>query len=150
MSNIDLKKINSLRRPIVFTNGVFDILHIGHVKNLVAAKKLGKSLVVGINSDASVKKLAKGPDRPFNTSEARKGVIRALKPVDYTFVFTEDNPLISLEIIQPEIYVKGGDYSVKDLPEAKLVSKWGGKCVILDFLENYSTTNLVNKIRNHE
>ena len=150
MSNLDLKKIHSLKRPIVFTNGVFDILHIGHVKNLIAAKKLGNSLVVGINSDDSVKKLAKGPDRPFNTSDAREGVVNALKPVDYTFIFAEETPLIALQIIQPDIYVKGGDYSVNDLPEAKLVSKWGGTCVITDYLENYSTTNLVNRIRHLE
>lgn len=142
-STIDLKK------PIVFTNGVFDVLHRGHVNCLEAARALGGSLIVGLNSDVSAKRLGKGPDRPLNNQDDRAHVIAALASVDAVIVFDDDTPYQLIEDIHPDIIVKGADYDMNQLPETKLVESWGGKAMALQFLDGYSTTALVEKIRNN-
>lgn len=137
----------ALPHPVVFTNGVFDILHRGHVTYLAQARALGASLVVAINSDASVRLLGKGADRPINTEADRAAVLAALEAVDLVVVFPEKVPLKPLELARPEIYVKGGDYEPEDLPEAKLAATWGGKCITITFEHQRSTTALLKKVR---
>ena len=138
----------ALPHPVVFTNGVFDILHRGHVTYLAQARALGASLVVAINSDASVRLLGKGDDRPINPEADRAAVLAALEAVDLVVVFPEKVPLKPLELARPEIYVKGGDYEPEDLPEAKLAATWGGKCITITFEHQRSTTALLKKVRN--
>ena len=138
----EFKKIN---KKIVFTNGVFDILHIGHLSYLEEAKKLGDILVVGVNSDASVK-INKGDKRPINTEKNRAGMLLGLKSVDYTVIFDEKTPEKILDILKPNIHVKGGDYKKEELPETKIVEKNGGEVKILSFVDNFSTTDIINKI----
>jgi D-glycero-beta-D-manno-heptose 1-phosphate adenylyltransferase len=138
---------NSLKKPIVFTNGVFDVLHRGHVSYLEAARALGGSLIVALNTDASARRLGKGPDRPLNTQDDRAHVIAALQSVDCVMLFDEDTPYELIDKIRPDIIVKGGDYDMNALPEAKLVQSWGGKAIALEFVDGYSTTALVKKIR---
>ncbi len=138
----------TLKRPIVFTNGVFDVLHVGHVTYLAAAKALGASLVVALNTDASAKRLGKGPDRPLNKQADRAGVIAALKSVDWVTFFDEDTPLQIIDRLRPDIIVKGGDYDMDALAEGKLVKSYGGQAVALMFVDGYSTTRLVEKIKN--
>lgn len=133
-------------KKIVFTNGCFDILHVGHTSYLTEAKKYGDILIVGVNSDESVKKL-KGKDRPINSQEDRCYVLNSLKSVDYTVIFEEQTPEKLLEILKPDIHVKGGDYKKEDLPETKLIESYGGKVVILNFVEGKSTTNIINKMK---
>ena len=132
---------------MIFTNGVFDVLHRGHVSYLQAARALGGSLVVALNSDASARRLGKGPDRPLNTAQDRAFVIAALGCVDAVMIFEEDAPYQLIEQLRPDIIVKGGDYDMSLLPETKLVQSWGGKALALPFEEGYSTTELVRKIR---
>ena len=136
-----------LNKPVIFTNGVFDVLHRGHVSYLQAARALGGSLVVALNSDASARRLGKGPDRPLNTAQDRAFVIAALGCVDAVMIFEEDTPYQLIEQLRPDIIVKGGDYDMSLLPETKLVQSWGGKALALPFEEGYSTTELVRKIR---
>jgi D-glycero-beta-D-manno-heptose 1-phosphate adenylyltransferase len=136
-----------LKKPVVFTNGVFDVLHRGHVSYLEAARALGGSLIVGLNTDASAKRLGKGPDRPLNKQDDRAHVIAALASVDAVMFFDEDTPYQLIEKIRPDIIVKGGDYDMSQLPEAKLVQSWGGQAMALQFVDGYSTTALVKKIR---
>jgi rfaE bifunctional protein nucleotidyltransferase chain/domain len=131
---------------MVFTNGVFDILHRGHVSYLVAARALGAGLVVGLNSDASARGLGKGPDRPLNRELDRACVLGALEAVDAVILFDEPTPLALLAVLRPEVYVKGGDYEVERLPETPLVRSWGGRALTLPFVEGYSTTALVQRI----
>lgn len=137
----------ALPHPVVFTNGVFDILHRGHVTYLAQARALGASLVVALNSDASVRMLGKGDDRPINTEMDRAAVLAALEAVDLVVIFPEKVPLKPLELARPEIYVKGGDYEPEDLPEAKLAATWGGKCITITFEHQRSTTALLKKVR---
>ena len=137
----------SLARPWVFTNGVFDVLHRGHVSYLQAARALGGSLVVALNSDASARRLGKGPDRPLNTAQDRAFVIAALGCVDAVMIFEEDTPYELIEKLRPDIIVKGGDYDMAALPESRLVASWGGKALALPFEAGYSTSALVEKIR---
>jgi D-glycero-beta-D-manno-heptose 1-phosphate adenylyltransferase len=143
--------LNHLPKPWVFTNGVFDVLHRGHVVYLYAAKALvgdaGGSLIVALNSDASARRLGKGPDRPLNTAQDRAFVIAALACVDAVLLFDEDTPYQTIETIRPDIIVKGGDYDMRQLPETALVESWGGKAIALPFEAGYSTTALVQKIR---
>jgi len=139
--------ISRLPRPIVFTNGVFDILHRGHVTYLAQARALGASLVVAINSDASVRRLGKGADRPLNNQDDRAAVVAALESVDVATVFDEDMPLALLEIVRPEIYAKGGDYDMNAIPEAVLARTWGGTTVAIAFAHDVSTTALVQRIQ---
>lgn len=132
-------------KKIVFTNGCFDILHRGHVTYLNEAKKQGDILVVGVNSDASVKRL-KGETRPINSEYDRAFVLGGLKAVDYTVIFEEDTPEDLIACLKPSVHVKGGDYKKEDLPETKIVESYGGEVVILNFVEGKSTTNIINKI----
>ncbi len=132
-------------KKVVFTNGCFDILHVGHISYLENAKKQGDILIVGVNSDASTKRL-KGPTRPINNENDRACMLSALKSVDYTVIFDEDTPEDLIAYLKPSIHVKGGDYKKEDLPETKIVEAYGGKVVILNFVEGKSTTNIINKI----
>ena len=135
-------------KKVVFTNGCFDILHIGHISYLENAKKQGDILIVGVNSDASTKRL-KGPTRPINNEKDRANMLSALKSVDYTVIFEEDTPEDLISYLKPSIHVKGGDYKKDDLPETKIVEAYGGKVIILNFVEGKSTTNIINKINNN-
>lgn len=137
----------ALPKPVVFTNGVFDILHRGHVTYLAQARALGASLVVAVNSDRSVKMLGKGDDRPINTEADRAAVVAALESTDLVVVFPDKVPLEAVEKARPDIYVKGGDYRIEDLPEAKLVAAWGGRTVTVTFEHERSTTALLRKVR---
>ena len=139
-----------LPRPIVMTNGVFDILHRGHVTYLAQAAALGASLVVAVNSDASVRLLGKGDYRPINPEEDRAAVLAALGSTSLVTIFPDKVPLRAIEAVRPDIYVKGGDYRVEDLPEAKLVSTWGGKTVTVAFEFQRSTTSLLQHVRSLE
>ena len=140
-------RLENLPRPLVFTNGVFDILHRGHASYLAQARALGASLVVGVNSDASVKMLGKGDDRPINSEADRQALLAALESVDMTVLFTEQTPVNLIEKIRLDIYVKGGDYDIDTLAETHLVKSWGGKAVAIPFLYERSTTSLLGKIR---
>lgn len=130
----------------VFTNGCFDVLHVGHVRYLIQAKKLGDRLVVGLNSDFSVKKL-KGSERPFLPESERRELLLALEAVDEVFVFEEDTPLNLILKVRPNVLVKGGDYSIDQIVGAKEVLEWGGEVKSLDFHDGHSTTDLVEKIK---
>lgn len=137
----------SLARPMVLTNGVFDVLHLGHVSYLAHARELGASLVVALNTDASARRLGKGPDRPLNGEHARAAVLAALASVDLVTWFDEDTPVDLIAELKPDIYVKGGDYDMASLAETALVQSWGGRALAIPFVQGYSTTSLVRKIR---
>lgn len=140
-------RIASLPRPLVFTNGVFDILHRGHASYLAQARELGASLVVGVNSDGSVKMLGKGDDRPINTEADRQALLAALASVDLVILFSDQTPVALIEQIRPDIYVKGGDYEIDTLEETRVVKSWGGTAVAIPFLYERSTSTLLSKIR---
>lgn len=142
----DAAAIGRIARPMVFTNGVFDLLHRGHVSCLVAARALGASLVIGLNSDASARGLAKGPDRPLNHELDRACVLGALEAVSAVLLFDEPTPLALLAACRPDVYVKGGDYDIEPLAETLLVRSWGGRALALPFVEGFSTTALVQRI----
>jgi rfaE bifunctional protein nucleotidyltransferase chain/domain len=137
-----LKKRNQV---VVLTNGCFDILHVGHVRYLQAARELGDCLIVGLNSDASVQQL-KGSGRPLNQQEDRAEVLSGLAAVDYIVIFEEPTAEALVREVQPNIYVKGGDYAAGQLPEAKIVAGYGGKTVLIPEVPGRSTTNLIRKI----
>jgi rfaE bifunctional protein nucleotidyltransferase chain/domain len=141
-------RVSTLARPVVLTNGVFDILHRGHVTYLAAARALGASLVVAVNSDASVRSLGKGEDRPINGQEDRAAILAALECVDLVTIFDESVPLPVLEIVRPQIYVKGGDYDIEATPEARLARTWGARAVAIAFEHERSTTALLQRVRN--
>jgi D-beta-D-heptose 7-phosphate kinase / D-beta-D-heptose 1-phosphate adenosyltransferase len=130
---------------VVVAGGCFDLMHAGHVSFLANARKLGDCLVVCLNSDASVTKL-KGPDRPVVSARDRAEVLAALGCVDGVVVFSEDTPAEALRRIRPDVYVKGGDYRVEDVPEAAVVEEWGGRTVILPYMEGHSTSHIIEKI----
>ena len=136
-----------LPRPLVFTNGVFDILHRGHATYLDAAAQLGASLVVAVNTDASARRLGKGPERPLNGQEDRAALLAAMACVDAVTTFEEDTPEALIAELRPDVIVKGGDYDMATLPETALVESWGGKAVAIPFEFTRSTTALVQKIR---
>lgn len=136
-----------LPRPWVFTNGVFDVLHRGHVMYLAQARALGGSLIVALNTDASVKRLGKGDDRPLNQEMDRAIVMASQESVGLVSWFDEDTPMEIIAQIRPDILVKGGDYDMAKLPETALVQSWGGQALALPFVAGYSTTRLVQKIR---
>lgn len=136
-----------LPRPWVFTNGVFDVLHRGHVMYLAQARALGGSLIVALNTDASVKRLGKGDDRPLNQEMDRAIVMASQEAVSLVTWFDEDTPVDIIGQIRPDILVKGGDYDMARLPETALVQSWGGHALALPFVAGYSTTSLVKKIR---
>ena len=141
-----LTRERAVQRRIVFTNGCFDLLHRGHVAYLNRAKALGDVLVVGLNSDDSVRRL-KGPDRPLNPLDDRAQVLAALRCVDYIVPFSEDTPARLIEALRPDIYVKGGDYRLETLPERALVEALGGSVQILAYVEDRSTTGLIERLR---
>jgi rfaE bifunctional protein nucleotidyltransferase chain/domain len=141
------EKLSALPKPVVFTNGVFDILHRGHVSYLAQAKSLGKSLVVGVNTDASVRILGKGDDRPLNVESDRLALLAALESLDLVVLFNEPTPVELMAKIKPDIYVKGGDYEIDALAETALVKSWGGKAYAIPFIHDRSTTALLRKIR---
>ena len=136
-----------LPRPVVFTNGVFDVLHRGHVTYLAQARALGGSLVLALNTDASARRLGKGPDRPINGEEDRAIMAAALESVDLVTWFDEDTPVQLLGELRPDIYVKGGDYDMRTLAETALVEGWGGRSLAIPFVEGYSTTSFVKRVR---
>ena len=140
-------RVGALAHPVVFTNGVFDILHRGHVSYLAQARALGASLVVGLNSDASARLLGKGPDRPLNTEIDRACVLAALESVSLVTLFDEPTPVELLKLVRPQLYVKGGDYDIEALEETKWVRRWGGDARALSFVDGYSTSALVERIR---
>ncbi len=140
-------RLAALPRPVVFTNGVFDILHRGHVTYLAQARALGGSLVIGLNSDASARELGKGPDRPLNAEADRACVLAALESVSLVTLFDEATPVALLGQVRPDVYVKGGDYDIDALPETALVRSWGGTAQAITFVEGYSTSSLVARIR---
>lgn len=140
-------RVAQLARPIVFTNGLFDLLHRGHVTYLAQARTLGASLVVAINSDVSVRLLGKGDDRPLNAEDDRTALVAALQSVSLVTVFDEKIPLEVLKIVQPDLYVKGGDYDMTALPESALVKSWGGNSVAIAFDHDLSTTRVLARLR---
>lgn len=140
-----LKKEKSLGRKIVFTNGCFDILHVGHVSYLEEAARLGDVLVIGLNSDASVRKL-KGPRRPLNNQTARARVLSALESVDFVVLFSEDSPEKLIKTIRPHFLVKGGDWKKENIVGSTFVESYGGKTLSIPFIKGFSTTGLIQKI----
>lgn len=135
-------------KKIVFTNGCFDILHKGHVSYLNEAKKLGDLLVIGLNSDASVKRL-KGPERPINSETDRQFVMKNLKAVDFVEIFEEDTPLNLILTVKPQVLVKGGDWKIEQIVGGKEVIANGGDVFSLNFVDGYSTTSIITKIQNN-
>jgi rfaE bifunctional protein nucleotidyltransferase chain/domain len=147
-SRAELKvRVAQLPKPVVLTNGVFDILHRGHVTYLAQARAQGASLVVAVNTDASVKRLGKGDDRPVNTCEDRMAILAALESVSLVVPFEEDTALEVVQEARPEVYVKGGDYDMQAIPEGKAVLAYGGRAVAIDFEHDRSTTKLLAKVR---
>jgi D-glycero-beta-D-manno-heptose 1-phosphate adenylyltransferase len=141
------QRMAQLAKPVVFTNGVFDVLHRGHASYLAAARAQGGSLVVALNTDASARRLGKGPDRPLNNEYDRAALIAALESVTMVTWFDEDTPLEIIDALRPDVLVKGGDYDMKRLKEAALVESYGGQAYALSFVDGYSTSALVKKIR---
>jgi rfaE bifunctional protein nucleotidyltransferase chain/domain len=148
---ISRSKIKSLaetlrrkKRKIVFTNGVFDILHFGHVDYLTKAKKLGDILIIGLNTDLSVKKF-KGKDRPIQNQKDRARILDALKPVDYVILFSEETPDRLIRLVCPDILVKGADYKISEIVGAKFVKSYGGAVKRIKLAKGRSTTNLISK-----
>ena len=131
---------------VVFTNGCFDILHAGHVRYLNAARAVGDVLVLGLNSDASVRRL-KGESRPINSEEDRAEVLAGLAAVDYVVIFDEPTAEPLVELLKPDVYVKGGDYTVERLPESRIVASYGGETVLIPEVPGRSSTNMIKKIR---
>ena len=140
-----IAKQAELGNKLVFTNGCFDILHIGHVRYLSQAAQLGDALVVGLNSDTSVKTL-KGSQRPINTQDIRKEMLLSIRAVDYVVIFDEDTPLSLIQTIKPHVLVKGGDWPTEKIVGADFVLSNGGKVYSLPFVDGYSTTNLLKQI----
>lgn len=142
-----LERLKTLPRPLVFTNGVFDVIHRGHVVYLAQARALGASLIVALNTDASAKRLGKGPERPLNNEADRAIVIAALEAVSLVTWFDEDTPLELIAALKPDLLVKGGDYDMQKLAETKVVEAYGGRALAIPFVDGYSTTALVRRIR---
>jgi D-glycero-beta-D-manno-heptose 1-phosphate adenylyltransferase len=142
-----VKELQGQGKLVVFTNGCFDLLHLGHVRYLEEARSLGDALIVGVNSDASVARLGKGPGRPLNPAADRARVLAALVCVDRVVLFPEDTPLELITMIAPDILVKGGDYQLHEIVGREAVLARGGRVVALPFVEGYSTTALFERIR---
>ena len=140
-------RMAALPKPVVFTNGVFDVLHRGHATYLAQARALGGSLVVALNTDASARRLGKGPDRPLNNQQDRAVIMAALASSSLVTWFDEDTPTELIRALQPDILVKGGDYDMRKLAETAVVESYGGKALAIPFVDGYSTTALVKKIR---
>ncbi len=143
---IELGKLRGKGVKIVSTNGCFDLLHAGHVRVLEAAKSLGDVLVVGVNSDASVRKL-KGPKRPINKARSRAEVVAGLGCVDFVCIFPETTPVKFIKAVLPQIHVKGGEYEVGKMPESKTVREGGGRIVLVKMVPGHSTTKVIGRIR---
>ena len=141
------ERVARLPRPLVFTNGVFDVLHRGHVLYLNQARALGASLLVALNTDSSARRLGKGDDRPLNKEADRAIVMAALASTSLVTWFDEDTPLQLIAEIKPDILVKGGDYDMAKLAETQVVESYGGRALALPFVAGYSTTALVQRIR---
>lgn len=141
------EQLASLQHPVVMTNGVFDLLHRGHVTYLAQARALGASLVVAVNTDASVRGLGKGDDRPINVCEDRMAVLAALQAVDMVIAFDEPTALESVLLVKPDIYVKGGDYDMHSIPEGQAVLAYGGQVAAIAFEHDRSTTKTLQKLR---
>lgn len=142
-----LSRLAAIQRPLVMTNGVFDVLHRGHVSYLSRAAELGASLLVAVNNDASARMLGKGPDRPLNSAEDRAYVLAGLASVDIVTFFDTRTPVDLVREIRPDIYVKGGDYDMETLEETRVVRSWGGQSLAIPFVNGFSTTALVQRIR---
>jgi rfaE bifunctional protein nucleotidyltransferase chain/domain len=140
-------RVGELARPLVFTNGVFDLLHRGHVTYLAQARALGASLLVGLNTDASARRLAKGDDRPINPLADRAAVVAALESVSLVTWFDDDTPLQLILVARPDVLVKGGDWKVADIVGAREVRGWGGSVRSIPFEHERSTTALLERIR---
>ncbi len=144
----DLKtRVAHLPRPLIFTNGAFDVLHRGHVTILAQCRAMGASLVVGLNTDASVRRLGKGSDRPVNGEADRLTLVAALESVDLVVLFDDDTPYRLIVAIRPDVIVKGGDYDMDTLEESRLVRSWGGSAVAIPFVHARSTTATLARIR---
>jgi D-glycero-beta-D-manno-heptose 1-phosphate adenylyltransferase len=141
-----VEELKKSKKKIVFTNGCFDILHAGHVRYLQAARALGDVLIVGLNSDVSVQGL-KGPTRPINNEEDRAEVLAGLSAVDGITFFSEQTAERLIELVKPDIYVKGGDYVIEKIPEAKIVEKVGGKVVLIPEVPGRSSTKIISRIK---
>ena len=141
------QRVAQLPKPVVLTNGVFDILHRGHVTYLAQAREQGASLVVAVNTDASVKRLGKGDDRPINACEDRMAILAALEAVSMVVPFDEDTALEVVQQARPDVYVKGGDYDMTAIPEGKAVIAYGGRAIAIDFEHDRSTSKLLSKVR---
>ncbi len=141
------ERVARLPRPLVFTNGVFDVLHRGHVLYLAQARALGASLLVALNTDVSARRLGKGADRPLNNEADRAIVMAALASTSLVTWFDDDTPLQLIAEIRPDILVKGGDYDMSKLAETRVVESYGGRALALPFVDGYSTTALVQRIR---
>ena len=135
-------------KRVVFTNGCFDILHAGHVRYLTAARAFGDVLVLGLNSDSSGKRL-KGETRPINSELDRAEVVGGLKAVDYVTIFDEQTAEKIISLVKPDVYVKGGDYTLDTLPEAKIVQSYGGKVEFIEMVAGRSTSNVIKKIQSN-
>ena len=146
LTSLDQALLMRRNLRLVFTNGVFDVLHAGHVRYLGEARALGDLLIVGMNSDASVRRLGKGPERPINPLEDRSEVLAALRSVDAVVAFEEDTPESLIGRLRPEVHVKGGDYRAEDLPETAIVRSYGGEVVILPLLPGRSTTATLRRL----
>ncbi len=142
-------RVAELPRPMVLTNGVFDVLHVGHVSYLAHARELGASLVVALNTDISARRLGKGPNRPLNTELDRALMVAALESVSAVTWFDEDTPLELVRELRPDLLVKGGDYDMDRLAESQLVRSYGGRAMSIPLVAGHSTTALVNRIRSH-
>ena len=141
------QRLAGLPRPLVFTNGVFDVMHRGHAIYVAQAKALGATLIVALNTDSSARRLGKGPERPLNNEQDRAAMMAAMGAVDVVTWFDDDTPQELISEIRPDILVKGGDYDMSKLPETALMQSWGGTALALPFVDGYSTTALVKKIR---
>lgn len=141
---VDIWKFNN--QKVVFTNGCFDILHLGHVNYLEKSAALGKKLIIGVNTDASVKTLEKGKNRPINDEYARMRILAALGFVDAVILFSEPTPLELITALKPSILVKGNDYSIENIVGADIVLKNGGEVKTIELVDGYSTTKIINKI----
>ena len=135
-------------KTIVFTNGVFDLLHVGHLRYLTYARALGNTLVVGVNSDASVRRLGKGDDRPVTPENERAELLAGLSCVDAVVIFNEDTPARTVEQLQPDVLVKGADWEGRDIPGRDSVERRGGRVVFAPFEAGYSTTRILDTIKN--
>jgi len=141
-----IEELKADGKTVVFTNGCFDILHAGHVRYLQAAKQLGDCLILGLNSDQSVRTI-KGPTRPINHQDDRAEVLSALSAVDYVVIFDEPTAEKLVTEIKPNIYVKGGDYNIKELPEATIVAQYGGQTILIPEVPGRSTSNIIKKMQ---